>query len=147
MKERVAASTQNQAFSALLFMCREVLRMDLGDLSQNVRARRGHRLPVVLSAEEVRAVLSKMSGTPKLMAGLIYGGGLRVTECCTLRVKDIDFDSHLVYVRSGKGGKDRTTLLPQSVKAALAAHLECVKELHRQDLSDLEASPIWRARK
>ncbi len=136
VKERVAASTQNQAFSALLFMCREVLRMDLGDLSQNVRAKRGQRLPVVLSAEEVAAVLSRMKDTPRLMAELIYGGGLRVTECCTLRVKDLDSASNLIFVRSGKGGKDRTTLLPQSVQPSLAQHLERVRALHQKDLAD-----------
>ncbi len=136
VKERVAASTQNQAFSALLFMCREVLQIDMGDLSQNVRAKRGQRLPVVLSAEEVAAVLGRMKDTPRLMAELIYGGGLRVTECCTLRVKDLDFASNLIIVRSGKGGKDRTTLLPQSVKATLAPHLERVRILHQKDLSE-----------
>ncbi len=135
VKERVAASTQNQAFNALLFMCREVMRMDLGDLSQNVRAKRGHRLPVVLSAEEVKALLSHMEGTVRLMAELVYGGGLRVSECCKLRVKDLDFDSGRLFVRQGKGAKDRSTLLPQSVRPGLTAHLERVRELHRQDLA------------
>jgi integron integrase len=136
IKERVSASTQNQAFNALLFMCREVLRLDLGDLSQSVRARRGSRLPVVLSRDEVKALLSRMQGTAQLMAGVIYGGGLRVTECCRLRVKDVDFGGSLLYVRAGKGNKDRTTLLPESLKATLAAHLERVRALHQKDLAE-----------
>ena len=136
IKARVSASTQNQAFSALLFMCREVLRMELGDLSHNVRAKQRHHLPVVLSADEVSSMFSHMKDTPKLMAQLIYGGGLRVTECCRLRVKDLDFNSNLIFVRAGKGGKDRSTLLPQTVKPALVAHLERVKALHDKNLAD-----------
>ncbi len=136
IREHVAASTQNQAFSALLFMCREVLHMDLGDLSQNVRARRGRRLPVVLTVEEVRAALDKMTGTTRLMAEVIYGGGLRVSECCRLRVKDLDFSSNLIIVRAGKGDKDRSTLLAQLVKPGLTTHLERVKALHQKDLVD-----------
>jgi integron integrase len=117
-------------------MCREVLGMDLGDLSQTVRAKRGRRLPVVLSPEEVGALLSHMTGTTRLAAELIYGGGLRVIECCRLRVKDIDFSNDRVLVRAGKGAKDRSTLLAQAVKPALLAHLERVKTLHVQDLSE-----------
>jgi integron integrase len=134
INRRVAGTTQNQAFNALLFMCREVLRIDMGDVSHNVRARTGRRLPVVLSASEVKELFSHMTGTSRLMAALIYGGGLRVTECCTLRVKDIDFGNNLVFVRRGKGDQDRSTLLAEVVKPALAAHLLRVKALHDEDL-------------
>jgi len=130
----VAASTQNQAFNALLFLCREVLKMDWGDWSGTVRARQGRRLPVVLSEAEVQSVLSKMQGTAQLMARLIYGAGLRVMECCRLRVKDLDFDNNLVLVREGKGKKDRSTILPQCIREDLLAHLKRVKTLHEEDL-------------
>lgn len=136
MTERVAASTQNQAFNALLFVSREVLKIDLGDMSHNLRAKHGERLPVVFSAEEVKALFAQMSGTPRLMAEVIYGGGLRVMECCTLRVKDIDFDNNLLHIRRAKGDKDRTTLLAKSVKPALVEHLKRVKALHENDLAD-----------
>jgi integron integrase len=135
INRRVSSTTQNQAFNALLFMCREVLRMDLGDISHNVRAKHGRRLPVVLSVEEVKAIFSHMTGTPKLMAALIYGGGLRVMECCQLRVKDLDFSNNLIIVRQGKGDEDRSTILAGSIKPALTAHLERVKALHEQDLA------------
>ena len=135
IKHKVAASTQNQAFNALLFLFREVLKMDWGDWGGGVRAQRGRRLPVVLSEEEVLSVLSKLQGTAQLMAELIYGGGLRVMECCRLRVKDLDFDNNLIFVREGKGDKDRSTILPQSVKAKLLPHLERVKKLHEEDLA------------
>jgi len=135
VNRRVASSTQNQAFNALLFMCREVLRVDLGDVSHNIRSHQGARLPVVLSAEEVKALFSHMSGTSRLMAALIYGGGLRVMECCQLRVKDIDFHNNLIFVRRGKGDQDRSTILAESIKPALVAHLAGVKALHEQDLA------------
>ena len=90
----------------MLFVTREVLKIDLGDMSHNVWARHGQRLPVVFTAEEVRALFTQLSGTPRLMAELIYGGGLRVMECCTLRVKDIDFDNNLLHIRQAKGDKE-----------------------------------------
>ncbi len=135
LTERVASSTQNQAFNALLFMCREVMKIDLGDMSHNVRSRQSERLPVVLSAREVKDLFSNMSGVPLLMAELIYGGGLRVTECCQLRVKDLDFDNNLIFVRQGKGNKDRSTLLPKSIQPGLINHLASVKKLHEEDLA------------
>jgi site-specific recombinase XerD len=92
VRQQVSASTQNQAFCAILFLCREVLGVNVENLSPGVRAKRGERLPVVLSMPETMALLGAMSGTPRLMAALIYGGGLRVSECCELRVKDLDFD-------------------------------------------------------
>jgi len=134
INQRVAASTQNQAFNALLFMFREIMQMDLGNVAHNVRAKQGRRLPVVLSAAEVKALLANMTGTPRLMAGLIYGGGLRVTECCTLRVKDFDFDNNLIVVRQGKGGQDRSTILAEALKPALMEHLKRVRTLHEEDL-------------
>ncbi len=130
---RVAAKTQNQAFAALLFLYREALGLDIGDLSRTVRAREGQRLPTVLSVEEVRRLLAHLEGTPRLMAELIYGGGLRVSECCRLRIQDVDFDNKLLRVRAGKGDKDRTTLLPESVKPALKIHIERVRALFDQD--------------
>lgn len=123
----VAASTQNQALAALLFRYRDVLDIRLPWLDDLVRAKTPARLPVVLSREEVRAVLARMDGEPRLMATLLYGCGLRLLECCRLRVKDVDFDRNQITVRRGKGEKDRATMLPQSIKTELAAHLERVR--------------------
>ncbi len=133
MNRRVSGATQNQAFSALLFLGREVLGIDLEEMAAGVRAKRGDRLPVVLSVPETVALLEELSGTIRLMAEVIYGGGLRVSECCRLRVKDLDFDNSLVFVRSGKGDKDRTTLMAESVKDSLRAHLERVRGLFEDD--------------
>lgn len=121
VRQRVSASTQNQALCALVFLCREVLRLDVDNLSATARARRGRRLPTVLSVPETAALLAAMRGTTWLMATRIYGGGLRVTECCQLRVKDVDFDQGLLVVRSGKGDKDRTTLLADMCREPLRA--------------------------
>ena len=123
VREHVSSSTQNQAFCAVLFLCREVLALDVEALSPGVRARRGQRLPVVLSVPETLDLLRAISGTPRLMATLIYGGGLRVSECCELRIKDIDFDQGLVFVRRAKGDKDRTTLLADVVRDELRARI------------------------
>jgi integron integrase len=131
---KVAASTQNQALSALLFLYRDVLGMDLPWLDGIVRAKRPQRLPVVLTSDEVRAVLRRIAGTPRLMAYLLYGAGLRLMECCRLRVQDIDFGSNHIVVRGGKGDKDRLTILPVVVKQDLARHLEFVREQHRRDV-------------
>ncbi len=131
---RVAASTQNQALSALLFLYKEVLELDLPWLDGIVRARRPERLPVVLTRDEVRAVLQPLDGVPRLMACLLYGAGLRLLECCRLRVQDVDFASNQILVRAGKGDKDRVTMLPEAVKPDLARHLERVREQHRRDL-------------
>jgi integron integrase len=133
VRQGVSASTQNQAFCALLFLCREVLGLDVEGLGRAVRAKRGERLPVVLSVPETAALLAAMRGTARLMAGLIYGGGLRVSECCELRLKDLDLAQGLVVVRAGKGGKDRTTLLAAAVRDDLRVHLEKVQALHRAD--------------
>lgn len=135
IKQRVSASTQNQAFNALLFLFRDVLGQDVGNLGETVRAKRGTRLPVVLTTDEVKALFSNMSGTGLLIAQVIYGAGLRLMELARLRVMDIDFDMQVITVRSGKGDKDRTTVLPESVKERLRDHIERVKALHEKDLA------------
>ena len=139
--QRVSASTQSQAFCAILFLCREVLG-NLDGVSGAVKAKRGQRLPVVLSMPETAALLGAMSGTARLMAALIYGGGLRVSECCELRVKDLDFDQGLVFVRRGKGDKDRATLLPEAGRDLLRAHLGKVEALHHADRKTTLAG-VW----
>lgn len=130
----VSASTQNQALSALLFLYRDVLGQEVPWLGDVVRARRTTRLPVVLARDEVRAVIRQLRGTPRLMAILLYGSGLRLLECARLRVKDIDFPRNQIIVRAGKGDKDRATPLPAVASAALAAHLEAVKRQYDADL-------------
>lgn len=132
---RVAASTQNQAFSALLFLYRKVLDVDPGRIEGVIRARRPRRLPVVLTRTEVRLVLSHLSGTYQRIGQVLYGGGLRLLECLRLRVKDLDFERGEILVREGKGDKDRHTVLPESVKSALRRHLEEVRLLHERDLA------------
>ncbi len=133
--ENVSASTQNQAFSALLFLFREVLHRELEEISQTVRARRGRKLPVVLSVKEVDALLGAVDPEYSLMVKLLYGSGMRLMELINLRVKDIDFDSGLIIIHSGKGEKDRTTLLPESLHDQLHNHLEKVSKWHKEDLA------------
>ena len=130
----VAASTQSQALSALLFLYQQVLKQDIGWLDDVVRAKQPHRVPVVLTQEEVKAVLAHLSGTTWIMATLLYGAGLRLLECLRLRVKDVDFTYNQIVVRDGKGRKDRVTMLPQQVKAPLQRHLHDVQQLHAQDV-------------
>ena len=132
---RVAASTQNQALAALLFLYRDVLGIDLPWLDEVVRAKRPARLPVVLTPDEVRLVLERMDGAPRLMATLMYGAGLRVLEACRLRVKDVDFGRNEILVREGKGDRDRRTVLPEAVRDPLRAHLDRVLRQHRSDLA------------
>jgi integron integrase len=136
LTHKVAASTQNQAFNALLFLYREVLHRDVGQIEGVQRAKRPERLPVVLSRAEVERVLSGMSGTFQLMAKLLYGTGLRLMECVRLRVKDVDFELNQIVVREGKGFKDRVTMLPSALKAGLWEHLKRVKLLHEKDLAE-----------
>jgi integron integrase len=131
----VSASTQNQAFSAILFLYQKVLEVDPGRIAGVVRANRPKRLPVVLTRQEVRAVLANLDGTYRLMGQLMYGSGLRLLECLRLRVKDVDFGRGEIVVREGKGNKDRRTMLPGAVKPSLVAHLERVAQLHGRDLS------------
>ncbi|MBI1746124.1 MAG: integron integrase [Acidobacteria bacterium] len=136
VKERVSASTQNQALSALPFLYRHVLGREVGDLGQVVRARRPNRLPVVMTRAEVKAVLTRLQGDQWLRASLMYGAGLRLLECLRLRVQDIDFARNEITVRDGKGAKDRVTMLPESLKTALQNHLRKVKTIHEKDLHD-----------
>jgi integrase len=126
---KVAASTQNQAKSALLFLYREVLDMELPWLDKVTQAKAPKRLPVVLTVGETRAVLAQLTGAHALIAGLLYGAGMRLMEVMRLRVKDIDFARHEILVREGKGGKDRVTMLPETLVVALKLHLAKVKAL------------------
>lgn len=133
LQRRVSGSTQNQAFNALLFFFREVLDIELDEMASGVRAKLGDRLPVVLSVPETQALFGALGGSSRLMAYVIYGGGLRVSECCRLRVKDVDFDHNLLFVRSGKGDKDRSTLLADEVRPLLQAHLEETRKIYEAD--------------
>ena len=132
---KVSAATQNQALAALLFLYRDVLGRDFGWLTNVVRAKRARRLPVVLTREEVRRVLDRMSGARRLMAQLLYGSGLRLNECTSLRVKDVDLERRQLTVRAGKGNRDRITVLPDLAAAALVQHLERGRALHQRDLA------------
>jgi len=131
----VAAATQNQAASSLVFLYSEVLGQPLGALGEVVRAKEPGRLPVVLSKDEVSRVIGRLSGTSKLVAMLLYGSGLRLLEALRLRVKDVDFARSEVVVRGGKGDRDRVTMLPQLVRDPLVEHLRRVERWHRQDLA------------
>ena len=131
---RVAASTQNQALSALLFLYREVLEIDLPWLDNVVRAKQSLRVPTVLSRDEVKHLLAQMDGRPWLLASLLYGTGMRLMECLRLRIKDVDFDRHEITVREGKGGRDRHTMLPQRLVDPLRREIERARMLHDADL-------------
>jgi integron integrase len=135
-KAQVSASTQNQAFSALLFLYRDLLGRDLAGLQGVVRAKPPGRLPLVLSNAEVAAILRELRGTLWLMAALMYGAGLRLLECASLRVKDVDLVRAEIVVRDGKGRKDRVTVLPAGLVSPLKAHLARVHRQHEMDLSD-----------
>ena len=133
-QDHVAASTQNQALSALLFLYRQVLQVEMPWLDNVVRAKRSERLPVVLTREEVRAVIRELQGPPRLMAILLYGAGLRLLECARLRMKDVDFATNQIIVRAGKGDRDRVTMLPAVVRTDLVRHVEMVRRQHEADL-------------
>lgn len=139
---RVAASTQNQALSALLFLYREVLEADLPWLENLTRAKPSQRLPVVLTPAEVRAVLERMEGAHGLMARLLYGTGMRLMECVRLRVKDVDFGRNEIVIRDGKGAKDRVTMLPGALTAPLREHLQRRRAIYEDDLRDGRAA-VW----
>lgn len=134
-RDKVAASTQNQALSALLFLYREVLGMELAWVDQVVRAKRPQRLPVVLGQAEVQRLLAQMDGRTWLIASLLYGTGMRLMECLRLRVKDVDFARRAITVREGKGGKDRQTVLPTSLAEPLQREIERARILHAEDLA------------
>ena len=133
---RVSPSTQNQALSALLFLYREVMEVELPRLDGVVHAKRPKHIPVVLTESEVRALLAQLDGTRWLVACLLYSSGLRVLEGLRLRVKDLDFERREVTVRDGKGAKDRRTMLPERLIEPLRAHLERVRGLHERDLAE-----------
>jgi integron integrase len=133
-EKKVAASTQNQALNALVFLYKQVLQIDIGDLGPTERAKKPERLPTVMSREETGRLLKAMTGIHQLMAKMLYGCGLRLMECVRLRVKDIDFDQNQLIVRDGKGMKDRTTILPEQLKPFLVGQLNRVRILHELDL-------------
>jgi integron integrase len=135
VEQNVAASTQNVAYSALRFLYRDVLQIELPEIEQVERAQKPARLPEVFTREEARAVLAQMEGVPGLMARLLYGSGLRLMECVRLRVKDLDFERRQLTVREGKGEKDRVTMLPQSLVQPLRRQLERAREVHQADLA------------
>jgi len=136
LDRHVAASTQNVALNALLFLYRDVLKQDFPDLGAFERAKRPRRLPTVFTRAEVAAVLAQLAGEHSLMASLLYGAGLRLMECLRLRVKDVDFAYHQIVVRSGKGEQDRVTMLPRTIEDALQRHLTKVQRLHEADLAE-----------
>jgi integron integrase len=136
VNHHVAASTQNQALSAILFLYQEVLKQEIRWLKGVVRAKKPRKLPDVLTREAVKSVLSSYSGTTWIMASLLYGSGLRLMKCIRLRVKDVDFSYNHIVVRDGKAAKDRVTMLPLNVKDRLLQHLQDVRKLHERDLKD-----------
>lgn len=135
-ERNISASTQNQALSALLFLYREVLDKPIDWIDDVDRAKKSERLPVVFTREEARSVINHLRGEMWLMAGLLYGSGLRLMECIRLRVKDIDFAQSQIIVREGKGNKDRVTVLPESLSNPLERHLERVKAVHETDIKE-----------
>ncbi|MCP4181282.1 MAG: integron integrase [bacterium] len=136
VKKGVAASTQNQAFNALLFLYKKVLGIELNEKIRAIRAKKERRLPEVLNVEDVKSLLDNLAGDYYLMASLLYGAGLRLMECVRLRVKDIKFSSGLIIVRDGKGGKDRSTVLPNNLVEKLNEKIESVMIIHHQDLEN-----------
>jgi len=137
IKRKVAPTTQNQAFSALLFLYREVLQIDISDWNiQSLRAQERHHIPVVLTKEEVGLILSNLDGVYKLIVSLMYGCGLRMSEVLNIRIKDIDFGFDKVYIWDSKSLKDRTVPLPMKLKQQLLAQIEVVSELHEKDVKD-----------
>ena len=135
VEKHVSASTQNQALSALLFLYRHVIGHEVGELGNVIRARKPKRLPVVMTREEVKAVLSQLEKDKWLITGLMYGAGLRLSEWLRLRVQDIDFERREITVRDGKGAQDRVTMLPESVKRPLQQYLRQIKTIHDTDLA------------
>lgn len=146
VEREVAASTQNQALNALVFFYKNVRHEPIGEMDEFARAKRPQRLPTVMTREETKALLAQMEGLAGLMAGVMYGGGLRLMECVRLRVKDIDFGRRQIMVRDGKGQKDRITMLPERFAGALQEHLGRVKAIYEQDLANGTAEVyLWPA--
>ena len=136
VERKASASTQNQALSAIIFLYRNLLKIELDEAAIDfIRPKKGKRVPVVLSRDEARAIIANMTGPYKLMVQIMYGSGLRLMECLRLRVKDIDFENHRILVYDGKGGDDRVTMLPDSLIASLHEHLAQVKAIHQKDLA------------
>jgi len=131
----VASSTQNQAFNAILFLYRNVLKIELNERIDALRAKKPRKIPTVLTKAETMEVINMMTGTHKLMLGLLYGGGLRLMECVRLRIKDVDFEKNEMIIRDAKGMQDRITVLPEKVKLPLKNHLKRVKQIHENDLA------------
>lgn len=136
VEKNVAASTQNQALNAIVFLYKHVLKIPIGDFSDFSRAKRPENLPTVLTRNEVQILLNNLKGDHFLIANILYGSGLRLKECLRLRVQDIDFNQKLIIVKDGKGGKDRRTMLPKNVKQMLTSHLKRIKRIHVQDIND-----------
>ena len=142
MKERVAGGTQRLALNALVFFYRDALKRQLGDFSDYKQASGSQRVPVVLSVEELRRVMGQMNGAQRLMAQLQYGSGLRLSELVRLRIKDVDFENKKLIVRAGKGDKDRSTVLPESLQKPLLEQREAARKLYDKDRSDKVAG-VW----
>ena len=136
IKKKVAPSTQNQAFNAIIYLYKNVLKIELGELDDIERAKQQKKIPVVFSPAEAKSVLANMNGVNKLMASLLYGTGMRLMECIRLRVKDVDFSNNRIIVRDGKGNKDRVTILPETLIDILKLQIKRVKIIHEQDLLD-----------
>ena len=135
--KKVAASTQNQALNALIFLYKYIIKKEIRDLSRTVRAKKPIRLPVVLTKEEVKKVITSIqSGNHRLIVQLLYGAGLRLIECLRLRIQDLDFDIGTITVRSGKGEKDRITILPESLILEIKRQIEKVRHIHENDLKN-----------
>ncbi len=136
VERKVSASTQRQALNALVFLYKKVLHISLEDKIAPTRSKQKQRLPTVLTKQEVQSLLFQLNGNHSLMARLLYGSGLRLLECLRLRIQDLDFGNRKIFIRGGKGGKDRTTLLPNDVREALQLQVEYVVKLHQKDLED-----------
>jgi len=136
IKQTVSASTQAQALAAILFLYKDILEIELSERINLIRPFRSQRLPVVLSLNEMHRLLSTLNGTPQLIVEILYGTGIRLQEFLNLRIKDVDLHSNRIFIISGKGNKDRITMLPDSIKEKLALHIQNVQELHNKDLAN-----------
>ena len=142
VKENVSSSTQNQALQAILFLYKQILKRDVGWINEIERVARAKHIPVVFSRSEANKVLNNMNGVMRLVASLLYGGGLRLNECLRLRIKDIDFDYRQIVIREGKGEKDRRTTLPEKLTTELKEQIKNVKKLHTEDLKNNKGTTV-----